>query len=109
MVSLKQIVYYTDDATFEKNTHISIKDLCLYFHDEGLDDNIVYRRIASQIAAYRNMFCIKKEKRRIFFRLSANGYRYLNKFRDTFDPVTDKMLIDTNKHKQIFKPIEEVI
>ncbi len=98
MISLKRIVYFIDEATSKnENIYIPIKDICLYFYDEDLDENIIYRRIASQIQGHRNMFSNKRDGKRVLWRLSANGYRYLNNFKDSYDPINDKQLYELKK------------
>jgi len=103
MISLKRIVYFIDNDTSEdKDKYISIQDMCLNFYDEDLDKKVIYQRIASQIQAYRNMFLNKKDGRRSFWRLSANGYRYLNKFKESYDPINDKQLYEIKKKIEVF-------
>jgi len=97
MISLKRIVYYIDEATSEKDEYMSIKDICGYFSNEDCDHITMANRISSQIHSHRNMFAVKKVIGRNFWRLSANGYRYLNKFKDSYDPITDKILFQPDK------------
>lgn len=97
MISLKRLVYYIGDVTHDEETYMSVKDMCNFFPDEGCDYQTIYNRIASQINGHRNMFAVKKDNGRNFWRLSANGYRYLNKFKDVYDPVTDKLLFQPEK------------
>lgn len=97
MISLKRVVYFVDDATSDEDTYMSIKDISTYFTDEDCDHKTVINRINSQIYNNRNLFTVKKIKGKVFWRLSANGYRYLNKFKDSYDPITDKLLFQPER------------
>ena len=97
MISLKRLVYYIDGATSEKDKYISIKDMSIFFINEDCDYKTILNRIKNQLHGHRNMFAVNKIKGRVFWRLSANGYRYFNKWKDIYDPILDVVLILPNK------------
>jgi len=101
MISLKRLVYYIAEATSEEEIYMSINDMCRYFTEEDCDHITIVNRIKSQLNGHRNMFAIKRVKGRVFWRLSANGYRYLNKFKDAYDPINDKLLFQPDNIKVI--------
>lgn len=89
-------MYYIGEATtskdnIEEKLYISMKELREYFYDESLDYKIVSNRIRSQMQHNSHLFLRKKEGGSVFFRLSAEGYKYLNKFKDDFNPITEKI------------------
>lgn len=89
-------MYYLGEATISKDNieeklYISLKELSGYFYDESLDYRIIYKRMTSQMQHNSHLFLRKKEGKKAFFRLSAEGYKYLNKFKDDFNPITEKI------------------
>ncbi len=97
MISLKRVVYYIDDATSGKDEYMSVKDVSIYFVNEDCDHKTIINRINSQLYNNRNLFAVRKVKGKVFWRLSANGYRFLNKFKDSYDPNTDMVLFKQDK------------
>ena len=66
--------------------------MCTHF-----DEDNIYNRISSQITNHPNLFSKKMVWGRIFWKLNANGRNYLNKFKDSFDPINDKFLFEPDK------------
>lgn len=94
MISLKRILYHIDEATTpkedtEEKLYISMKTLRGYFDDENLDPKVVNSRIHGQMDHNRHLFKRKKEGRAAFFRLSSEGYQYLNLFKHEFNPIIE--------------------
>ena len=94
MASLKKIIYIIGEVTLGDDTkYMSIRDICTYFDDE----TNCYSRISSQLYGHPNLFTSKKLGGRIFWKLNANGRNYLSKFKDSYDPITDKLLFQPDK------------
>lgn len=91
MISLKRIIYHIDEATTNEGLYISIKELIKYFYDEDLDDEIIYNRIRSQLNKNSNLFLKKKETGKYLYKLSSSGYRYLKKFKDNYNVITEEI------------------
>jgi len=97
MVSLKRLLYIIGTVTGDDDTkYMSFNEICSYF-DENCDHSTLLSRVRSQVNAHKNLFAIKRIGRNIFWRLNANGKNYLNKFKDAYDPNTDRMLFQPEK------------
>lgn len=98
MASLKKILYVIGLATNGDDTkYMSIKDISDHFSDESSDYKIIANRINSQICSHMNLFAVKRIGKRKYWKLNANGKNYLDKFKDFFDPNTDRMLFQPAK------------
>lgn len=101
MVSLKKVIYVVGTATGNDDTkYMSYNDICTYFDisEEGGDSVTLLNRVRSQVNAYKNLFAVKRiGRRRILFKLNANGKRYFNKIKDFYDPITDRLLFQPDK------------
>ena len=97
MASLKKIIYVIGSLTLDdESKYMSVKDISQHF-DEDCDHNTLRDRIRSQLVNHRNIFAIKRIGGRTFWRLNANGKKYLNKFKDDYDSITDRMLFQPDK------------
>ena len=97
MASLKKIMYVIGSFTLDdENKYMSVKDISQHF-DEDCDYTTLCNRLRSQLINHKNIFAIKRVGGRIFWRLNANGKNYLNKFKDVYDPVTDRLLFQPDK------------
>lgn len=97
MPSLKKLLYIVGTVTGSDNiSYMSIKDICSYL-DEDVDYNTIVNRVFSQINSHKNLFAIKRVGGRVLWRLNANGKKYLDKFKESYDPVTDKLLFQLDK------------
>lgn len=93
MASLKKILYIIGVATDgDESKFISIPDICTHF-----DEDNIYSRVSSQLNHHPNLFAKKIVGGRNFWKLNANGKNYLNKFKDSYDPVTDRFLFQVSK------------
>lgn len=98
MASLKKILYVIGLATNGDDTkYMSINDICEHFSDESSNHKVLANRINSQIGHHMNLFAVKRIGKRKFWKLNANGNNYLNKFKDVYDPNTDRMLFQPDR------------
>lgn len=91
MASLKKVIYIIDLLTSgDKDKFVSAREISLYFEDEGKQ---AFDRVRSELNSCRPYFNIKRVKGRVFYRLSSNGNNYLDIFINTYDPVTDTVIM----------------
>ncbi len=93
MASLKKIVYIVGTVTSgDDSKYMTARDIGTHFDDE---DNIL-NRVRSQIQGC-NLFAVKRIGGRNFWKLNKNGEKYFNNIKDSYDPVTDKLLFQADK------------
>lgn len=105
MPSLKKIIYIIGNLTAgDDNKYVSISEISSHI-DDGEDLKVTIGRVRSTMKRYYNLLSSKKfdiipiptklhRKTITKWRLNANGKKYLNKFKDSFDPVTDMSVFE---------------
>ena len=101
MPTLKKIIFIVGTVTSGDDTkYMTVRDVCSYLEGE---DNC-YARVISQIDGHKNLFAIKWVGKRKHWRLNANGRHYLDRFINFYDPISDKMISQSENINQIFRP-----
>lgn len=97
MPSLRKILYIIGTVTDGDDTkYMSVKDVCLHINDNE-DERVTINRVFSQVNAHKNLFATKRIGKNVLWRLNLNGKKYLNKFKDFYDPNTDRLLFQPDK------------
>jgi len=96
MPSLKKIIYTIGNLTAgDDDKYTTIREICIAI-DDDVDLRVTISRVSSTMKRYYNLLSKKGtgRGRTAYYKLSANGRNYLNKFRDSFDPVTDMSIFE---------------
>ena len=92
MVSLKKLLYVVGTVTGDDdNKYMTFRDMCTHFDECDVYETLL-SRVRSQVNAHKNLFAVKRVGGRVFWKLNANGRNYLNKFKDSYDPINDRLL-----------------
>jgi hypothetical protein len=91
MATLKKVIYILDLITSnDVNKFVSAREISNYFEEDGKQ---AFERVRSQLNGCSPYFYRKKEAGKVYYRLGKNGKNYLNHFIDTYDPITDTVIM----------------
>lgn len=98
MVTLKKVIYTINSLTKgDTGKYVTLREICLKMEGEDCKYSTLFNRVRSQVNNNVQFFSVKRENGAFSCKLNLNGIKFLETFKDVFDPVTDTMLTDPIK------------